>query len=182
MTESRRDDFPNNYVGDLVHDGRGWVVVPPTCCPDGHDNGQPGWSVSSVWCTCNGPAYGVATLVRQNALRAPARCRLPDPGPGPGFDVGSRTTAPPWLAFLVFSPFYLLNKRSEAQERALAEAAKASAAAAELAAKQERIAAKNRAAAAELAAKARATAAEKGGGAGKGLAARAVDRGCQRSR
>jgi hypothetical protein len=23
----RRDDFPNNYVGDLVHDERGWVVV-----------------------------------------------------------------------------------------------------------------------------------------------------------
>jgi HJR/Mrr/RecB family endonuclease len=73
----------------------------------------------------------------------------------------------PWLVFLVFIPFYLLRKRSEAQERALAEAAKqeriaakARAAAAEKAAKQERIAAKNRAAAAELAAKARAAAAE----------------------
>jgi integrase len=29
------DEFPNHYVGDLVHDGRGWVVVPPTCCPAG---------------------------------------------------------------------------------------------------------------------------------------------------
>jgi hypothetical protein len=25
------DEFPNNYVGDFVHDERGWVVVPPTC-------------------------------------------------------------------------------------------------------------------------------------------------------
>jgi hypothetical protein len=29
-------------------------VVPPTCCPEGHDYGEDGWSVSSVWCTCNG--------------------------------------------------------------------------------------------------------------------------------
>jgi hypothetical protein len=34
MAVPRRDDFPNNFVGDLVHDERGWVVVPPTCCPD----------------------------------------------------------------------------------------------------------------------------------------------------
>ena len=51
--EAPRDEFPNNYVGDLVHTERGWVVVPPTCCPDGHDYSDPGWSVSSVWCTCN---------------------------------------------------------------------------------------------------------------------------------
>lgn len=49
----RRDDFPNNFVGDVVATGRGWVVVPPTACPVGHDYGQPGWSVSSVWCSCN---------------------------------------------------------------------------------------------------------------------------------
>jgi len=49
----RRDDFPNNYVGDLVQTERGWTVVPPTCCPAGHDYGEGGWSVSSVWCTCN---------------------------------------------------------------------------------------------------------------------------------
>ncbi len=49
----RRDDFPNNFVGDLVRTERGWVVVPPTCCPDGHAYSDPGWSVSSVWCTCN---------------------------------------------------------------------------------------------------------------------------------
>ena len=28
--------------------------MPPTCCPEGHDYGEDGWSVSSVWCTCNG--------------------------------------------------------------------------------------------------------------------------------
>jgi hypothetical protein len=31
-----RDEFPNHFVGDLVHTERGWVVVPPTCSPDGH--------------------------------------------------------------------------------------------------------------------------------------------------
>ena len=45
-----RDDLPNNFVGDLVHTERGWVAVPPTCCPDGHDYSDSGWSVSSVWC------------------------------------------------------------------------------------------------------------------------------------
>jgi hypothetical protein len=49
MAEPRRDDFPNHSVGDLVRTERGCVVVPPTACPDGHDYGQPGWSVSSVW-------------------------------------------------------------------------------------------------------------------------------------
>ena len=49
VAEPRRDEFPNNFVGDLVHTERGWVVVPPTCCPDGHAYNDPGWSVSSVW-------------------------------------------------------------------------------------------------------------------------------------
>jgi hypothetical protein len=48
-----RDDFPNNFVGDLVPTERGWVVVPPTCCPDGHAYSDRGWSVSAVWCACN---------------------------------------------------------------------------------------------------------------------------------
>jgi hypothetical protein len=48
MADPRRDEFPNNYVGDLVYTERGWVVVPPKCCPAGHDYGEPGWSVSSV--------------------------------------------------------------------------------------------------------------------------------------
>jgi hypothetical protein len=37
VAESPRDDFPNNFVGDLVQTERGWVVAPPTTCPDGHD-------------------------------------------------------------------------------------------------------------------------------------------------
>jgi len=53
VVDSRRDGFPNNFVGDLDETDRGWVVVPPTCCPDGHDYGDGRWSVSSVWCTCN---------------------------------------------------------------------------------------------------------------------------------
>ena len=54
VAEPKRDDFPNNFVGALVPTERGWVVVQPTCCPDGHDYSDPGWSVSAVWCTCNG--------------------------------------------------------------------------------------------------------------------------------
>jgi hypothetical protein len=53
MAAPRRAGFLNHYVGDLVHTNRGWVVVPPTCCPAGHDYGDGGWSVSAVWCTCN---------------------------------------------------------------------------------------------------------------------------------
>jgi hypothetical protein len=48
VAKSRRDDFPNNYVGDLVPTERGWVVVPPTCCPDGHYYGEPGWEKLSI--------------------------------------------------------------------------------------------------------------------------------------
>ena len=39
--------------GGTRQTGRGWVVVPLTCCPDDHDYGDGGWSVSSVWCACN---------------------------------------------------------------------------------------------------------------------------------
>jgi hypothetical protein len=49
VAESPRDEFPNHYVGDLVPTERGWVVVPPTCCPDGHADTDAGWSVSSAW-------------------------------------------------------------------------------------------------------------------------------------
>ena len=69
MADRRRDDFPNNFVGDLVKTDRGWVVVPPTCCPEGHDYGEDGWSVSSVWCTCNGRRMALAVLVRCSATR-----------------------------------------------------------------------------------------------------------------
>ena len=42
MAEPRRDEFPNNFVGDLVRTERGRTVVPPTCCPAGHDYARPG--------------------------------------------------------------------------------------------------------------------------------------------
>jgi hypothetical protein len=63
-----RDEFPNHFVGDLVPTERGWVVVPPTRCPDGHGYTDGGWSVSSVWCTCNG-------LARMPTPNAKARFR-----------------------------------------------------------------------------------------------------------
>ena len=59
MAESPRDEFPNHFVGDLAPKDRGWVVVPPTCCPGGHDYSDRGWSVSAVWCTCNGRRLSV---------------------------------------------------------------------------------------------------------------------------
>ena len=52
MARYGRDEYPNHYVGDLVRNDRGWVVVEPTACPAGHDYAA-GWSVSSVWCACN---------------------------------------------------------------------------------------------------------------------------------
>jgi hypothetical protein len=70
VVEPRRDNFPNNFVGDLVAAVGGWVVIPPTYCPDGHAYSDPGWSVSSV---------GVAMSLRLSALRAPAGPALPDP-------------------------------------------------------------------------------------------------------
>jgi hypothetical protein len=74
VDEQRRNGFPNNFVGDLVATDRGWVVVPPTCCPDGHDYGEPGWSVSSVWCTCNDRHMaGDAGAAGQSTRRSPAR-------------------------------------------------------------------------------------------------------------
>src|SRR5581483_5182607 len=49
------DEFPNNFVGDLVKSDRGtWTVVPPTACPDGHPYSDPGWSVTTTGCSCNG--------------------------------------------------------------------------------------------------------------------------------
>jgi hypothetical protein len=67
-----RDEFPNHLVGDLVPTERGWVVVPPTCCPDGHAYNDGGWSVSSVWCTCNGRRLSV----HDNAVQIGARHEL----------------------------------------------------------------------------------------------------------
>ncbi len=45
VADSRRDDLPNNFVGDLVRTPQGRMVVPPTCCPEGRDYGGGGWSV-----------------------------------------------------------------------------------------------------------------------------------------
>jgi hypothetical protein len=65
----RRDDFPNNFVGDLVKTERGWVVVPPTCCPAGHDYGDGGWSARS-----GAPAtHGAVPAGRCFTHRNPAR-------------------------------------------------------------------------------------------------------------
>ena len=77
-----REDFQNNFVGDLVPTECGWVVVPPTCCPDGHAYSDPGWSVSSVWCTCNGRHMEWRCYCGA-VLYAPSRAALPNPRPRP---------------------------------------------------------------------------------------------------
>jgi hypothetical protein len=83
VADSRRDDFPNNFVGDLVPTDRGWIVVPPTCCPDGHDYSDDGWSVSSVWCTCNGRHMAWRCWCGRSiyAPQPGPHCRLRDIGP-----------------------------------------------------------------------------------------------------
>jgi hypothetical protein len=82
VTESR-DEFPNDFVGDLVHTDRGWVVVPPTSCPAGHDFGDGGWSASSVWCTCNDRhmAWRCHCRATLYAPQSGPRCRVRDRGP-----------------------------------------------------------------------------------------------------
>jgi hypothetical protein len=79
----QRDDFPNNFVGDLVPTERGWVVVPPTCCPDGHAYSDPGWSVSSVWCTCNDRHMAWRCMCGKSiyAPQPGPHCRIRDIGP-----------------------------------------------------------------------------------------------------
>jgi hypothetical protein len=83
VTEPRRDDFPNNFVGDLVPTDPGWVVVPPACCPAGHEYGDGGWSVSSVWCTCNGRhmAWRCHCGAVLYAPQSGPHCRIRDRGP-----------------------------------------------------------------------------------------------------
>jgi hypothetical protein len=77
----RRDDFRNHFVGDLVPTDHGWVVVPPTAYPDGHNYGDGDWSVSSVWCTCND---------RHMAWRCCCGATLYAPHPGPHCRVRDR--------------------------------------------------------------------------------------------
>jgi hypothetical protein len=83
VADRRRDDFPNNFVGDLVKTDRGWVVVPPTCWPLWPRLRGAGLVGQLSVVHLQRPAYGVALLVRQIDLRAPARARLPAGDIGP---------------------------------------------------------------------------------------------------
>ena len=74
-----RDKFPNNFVGDLVETGRGWVVVPRTCRLDGHAYSGPGWSVLVCLVYMQRAAHGVAMPLRRNPLRTGAGTALPNP-------------------------------------------------------------------------------------------------------
>ncbi|MGB8208270.1 MAG: hypothetical protein WCF69_11770 [Mycobacterium sp.] len=62
MAEPRRDKFSNNFVGDLVWTERGWTVVPPTCCPAGHDYARPGLVGQLGLVQLQRPTHGVALL------------------------------------------------------------------------------------------------------------------------
>jgi hypothetical protein len=68
-------EVPNNYVGDMVQTDHGWVVVPPTCCPAGHDYAEPG---------CCSPR-STATATTSPAPPAPSAAERPtvDPRPDP---------------------------------------------------------------------------------------------------
>jgi hypothetical protein len=63
-----RDEFPNHYVGDLVPTERGWVVVPPTCRPDGHDYSDRGWSVSSDTYMARGRSHKAIADLLERAI------------------------------------------------------------------------------------------------------------------
>jgi hypothetical protein len=74
--------FRTNAVGDLGLTECGWVVVPPTCCLHGRDY-EPGWAVSSVWCTCNGyhTEWRCHCCARLYAPQPGPDCRIRDKGP-----------------------------------------------------------------------------------------------------
>lgn len=73
MAKPRRAEFPNNFVGNLVWTERGWTVVPPTCCPAGHDYARPGLVGQLGLVQLQRPTHGVALLeVSVNTL-----CHLP---------------------------------------------------------------------------------------------------------
>jgi hypothetical protein len=95
MSRPRRDEFPNHFVGDLVRTERGWVVVPPTCCPDSHPYSDPGWSVSSVWCACN-DRHTAWRCWCGKSIFAPqpgVDCRIRDRGPVSMFEEDQRRRA-----------------------------------------------------------------------------------------
>jgi hypothetical protein len=75
VADRRRDDFPNNFVGDPVKTDSGWVVVPPTCCPEGHDYGEDGWPVSSVWALSGVAAHSIRRGHQDGASPDAARQR-----------------------------------------------------------------------------------------------------------
>ncbi|MGB7871943.1 MAG: hypothetical protein WBM01_27405 [Mycobacterium sp.] len=79
MAEPRRAEFPNYFVGNLVWTERGWTVVPPTCCPAGHDYARPGLVGELGLVQLQRPTHGVALLVRRSALRPATRAALPNP-------------------------------------------------------------------------------------------------------
>ena len=87
--------FPNHFVGDLVETDRGWVVVPPTCCPDSHPTSDPGWSVSAVWCSCNGRHLRWLCWCGKSiyAPQPGADCRMRDRGPVSMFEQDQRRQA-----------------------------------------------------------------------------------------
>jgi hypothetical protein len=75
--------FRTTSSATSVPTDRGWVVVPPTCCPAAHDYGDDGWSVSSVWCTCNSRhlAWRCWCGAVLYAPQPGQHCRLRDRGP-----------------------------------------------------------------------------------------------------
>lgn len=78
-----RDEFPNNFVGDLVHAERGWVVVPPTCCPDCHDYSDGGWSVNSVWAPATTVRWRGAVGAASRSMRRSRGCTAESAKKGP---------------------------------------------------------------------------------------------------
>lgn len=89
---TRRDEFPNHYVGDLVQTDRGWVVVPPTGCPAFHDYSE-GWSVSRVWCRCSAAGHTEWRCWCGRSVYAPKRgtdCRIRNKGPVSPFEEDQR--------------------------------------------------------------------------------------------
>jgi hypothetical protein len=88
----QRDEFPNNFVGDLVPTERGWVVVPPTCCPHRNAYTDPGLVSEFGVVHMQWAAYGVALLVRRIGLRATTGAALPNPRHRTGIHVGRRAT------------------------------------------------------------------------------------------
>jgi hypothetical protein len=85
-----RDEFPNNFVGDLVRTERGWVVVPTNVLPGRPRPQRPRLVGQLSVVHLQRPAHGLAVLVREIDLRSAARAALPNPRQRSGVDVGRR--------------------------------------------------------------------------------------------